>query len=105
MGARRREVISKRSRQLSSVILTMTSAGIYMYYGLSRCWGTVTSFKGAVDYAGNSNAGDFFKLSGLQILWGHDRHNSFWNSWANNFVSFKDMFLKAAIHVSSNILH
>ena len=75
-----------------------------MYYGLSRCWGPETSFKGVVDYAGNSHAGDFFKLSGSQILWGHDRHNSFWNSSVNNFVSFKDMFLKATIHVSGNIL-
>ena len=41
-----------------------------MYYGLSRCWGPVTSFKGVVDHAGNSHAGDFFKLSGSQILWG-----------------------------------
>ena len=57
-----------------------------MYYGLSRCWGPVTSFKGVVDYAGNSHAGDFFKLSGSQILWGHDRHNSFWNSWANKDI-------------------
>ena len=46
----------------------------------------------------------FFQAERLTDSVGHDRHNSFWNSWANNFVSFKDMFLKATIHVSRNIL-
>ena len=37
-----------------------------------------------------------------QILWGHISVQEFWNSWAYNFNSYKDIISKSAIRGSKN---